>query len=682
MKKGRFRISWTLALLLIIMTDLNPSTELVSASKIAQPDPPADHRSLLSSLPVSGVPVPELMVFDQAMLDFMAARNIQAGTLTVMRSGTVLLEHGYGWQDRGEWKAYLPLVMKSSSLLRAVSLSDSTVSNHAVAISPSALMRVASIDKPITAAAIKRLISQGRLSPDAKVFPLLGVTAPAGQSPAPRLNDITIQHLLDHQGGWDSSQTGYDPMFRVVDIAAALGIPSPAGTPDIARYMAGQPLQFTPGTRSAYSNFGYALLRWIVERVSGRTFVSYLQQELGIDVDRSHAFSQDRNPREIWYSDPGRCTNVFQPSSIVPCADGGYNVESRSIAASSATLAHFLDHYWISGEPRSPGQLGYIYWFYGSLPGTFSFAYQRLDGVNIVALFNQRTDSSGLPYDNIKDVMDEAVASVVQWPTSGTRIAFYSSRDGNDEIYMMNANGSAQINMTNDSASDKFPSWSPDGTHVAFHSNRNGNWEIYLMGADGSGLTNLTNSPADEAFPSWSPDGARIAFSSNRTGNDDIFVMHADGSGQVRLTDSPANDLHPAWSPNGARIAFYSDRDGSTEIYLMDSNGNGQTRLTYNSAGDFDPAWSPDGAWIAFHSNRDGNNEIYVMKSDGSEQSRLTNNAFDDASPSWSPDGRRVAFHSNRDGNYEIYVMNSDGSGQARITDNSAWDGVPDWSPR
>lgn len=343
----------------------------------------ADHRQSLS-LPISGNAVPELAMFDQAMIDFMAARNIRAGTLAVMRNGIVVLERGYGWQDK----------------------------EHRQTISPRALMRIASVDKPITAAAIKRLIRQGALTADTKVFPLLDIASPSD----PRINDITVQHLIDHQGGWDNAQAGFDPCFNVVDIARALGIPSPADTKDIARYMAGRPLQYTPGTRTSYSNFGYALLRLIVERVSGQTFVSYLQRELGLDVDRSHAFPQDRGPREIWYSDPETCTNVFDPSTKVPCPDGGFNVESRAMAASSLGLVQFLDHYWISGEPRNPGENGYVYWFYGSLGGTFTFVYQRPDGVNIAALFNQRTDPSGLKYDAIKDVMDKTTDSVGRWP--------------------------------------------------------------------------------------------------------------------------------------------------------------------------------------------------------------------------------------------------------------------------
>jgi hypothetical protein len=128
---------------------------------------------------------------------------------------------------------------------------------------------------------------------------------------------------------------------------------------------------------------------------------------------------------------------------------------------------------------------------------------------------------------------------------------------------------------------------------IAFASNRDGNWEIYVMNADGSGVTRLTNNPADDRVPSWSPDGRRIAFDSKRDGNYEIYVMNADGSGQTNLTNNPADDYMPSWSPDGRRIAFDSKRDGNYEIYVMNADGSGVTRLTNNPAFDCCPAWSP-----------------------------------------------------------------------------------------
>ena len=126
---------------------------------------------------------------------------------------------------------------------------------------------------------------------------------------------------------------------------------------------------------------------------------------------------------------------------------------------------------------------------------------------------------------------------------------------------------------------------------IVFVSDRDGNWEIYVMNADGSGRTNLTNNPAADYDSTWSPDGTKIAFISDRDGNWEIYVMNADGSGQTRLTNNPANDHGPTWSPDGAMIAFVSDRDGNKEIYIMNADGSGQMRLTNNASIDMYPSW-------------------------------------------------------------------------------------------
>ena len=243
------------------------------------------------------------------------------------------------------------------------------------------------------------------------------------------------------------------------------------------------------------------------------------------------------------------------------------------------------------------------------------------------------------------------------WSPDGTQIAFDSDRDGNDEIYVMAADGSQPTRLTRNSARDWRPAWSPDGTQIAFDSDRDRNDEIYVMAADGSQPTRLTRNDADDRSPAWSPDGTQIAFDSDRDGNNEIYVMAADGSQPTRLTRNSGSDWRPAWSPDGTQIAFHSDRDGNTEIYVMAADGSQPTRLTRNDADDISPAWSPDGTQIVFASDRDGNREIYVMAADGSQPTRLTRNDAWDGFPAWSPDGTQIAFASKRDGNWEIYVM-------------------------
>lgn len=258
-------------------------------------------------------------------------------------------------------------------------------------------------------------------------------------------------------------------------------------------------------------------------------------------------------------------------------------------------------------------------------------------------------------------------------------ILFVSDRDGDAEIFVMDAHGGVTVQLTDNASGDGGPAWSPDRSKIAFFTDRDGNNEIYVMNADGSAPTRLTSIAATDLDPAWSPDGSKIAFVSDRDGNFEIYIMNADGTGVTRITNDLAFDGEPAWSPDGATIAFRTHRDDvDGEIYVMNADGSAPTRLTNSTGFDANPDWSPDGSQIAFSSDRAGSDfGLYVMNADGSAPMQLSNGM--DAYPAWSPDGSKIAFGSDRDGNLEIYVMNADGSGPTRLTVHAANDYRPDW---
>ena len=260
------------------------------------------------------------------------------------------------------------------------------------------------------------------------------------------------------------------------------------------------------------------------------------------------------------------------------------------------------------------------------------------------------------------------------------RIAFESTRNGNSDIFVINADGTALRQLTSHQEWDHAPAWSPDGQRIAFHSLRDGNWEIYVMNADGSGVTRLTNQLERDWLPSWSPDGKQIAFESHRDGNGNVYVMNADGTNVRRLTDHSDWDGWPTWSQHGWQIAFFSDRGANGDIYVMASDGTNVTRLTDSPEWDEEPAWMPNGPRIAFSSARDGNREIYLMTADGEGLTRITDHPASDSKPAWSPDGQGIAFESDRDGNWEIYVMGRDGRSPMRLTNSDSYDGWPSWT--
>src|SRR5882724_5207201 len=164
----------------------------------------------------------------------------------------------------------------------------------------------------------------------------------------------------------------------------------------------------------------------------------------------------------------------------------------------------------------------------------------------------------------------------------------------------MNADSTGATRLTSNPTLDDRPAWSPDGIKIAFQSNRADHTEIYMMDANGSGVIRLTDNLPNqcthpfgcpgESAPSWSPDGTKIALDPLFRGRE-IYLANVDGSGVTQLTHNVATDAYPAWSPDGTKIAFGSDRDGNGELYVMNADGSGVVRLTHNSSFDGVPAW-------------------------------------------------------------------------------------------
>jgi TolB protein len=276
-----------------------------------------------------------------------------------------------------------------------------------------------------------------------------------------------------------------------------------------------------------------------------------------------------------------------------------------------------------------------------------------------------------------------AQTGIVQPPINVGQIAFTSNREGGQQIYLMNADGSNVRRLASGSNRDAVPAWSPDGRQIVFQSERDENWEIYVVNAEGGEARNLTNNPAFDVKPDWSPGKQLIAFETYRDGDYEIYLMNADGSEQRNITNNPADDFAPAWSPNGSTIAFASTRDGNLDIYRMDADGSNPARLTSGPGRNFDPAWSPDGSRIVFFSDRDGNQEIYIMNADGSNQQRVTTHTTNnDWGPVWSPDGQTLALvstHTTLGGDSDIFLISPDGTNFRSITNSSADDYAPAW---
>lgn len=282
---------------------------------------------------------------------------------------------------------------------------------------------------------------------------------------------------------------------------------------------------------------------------------------------------------------------------------------------------------------------------------------------------------------------DEETPPVPLDGRGGGVIAFYSERGGKAEIYIMNADGSAETRLTNNDDEDLTPDLSPGGAYIVFISDRDGSRDIYRMNRDGSNVIRLTSTAAEDAYPYYSSDGSKIIYSSKPDGNWEICVMNSDGSDQRRLTYS---SIHEEWahiSPDLHRIVYGAGNfPDSGDIYTMNIDGSDQKLLldTANLLGL--PKWSRTGEEIAFNNNTflSGvfRGDVSIMHADGTNIRRLTDNndTCVNEDPYWSPDNQRIVFQSNQSGNYQIYVINSDGSNRIRLTNHNGNDYWPCWS--
>ncbi len=314
--------------------------------------------------------------------------------------------------------------------------------------------------------------------------------------------------------------------------------------------------------------------------------------------------------------------------------------------------------------------------------GTLAFLSDRDNPRKGSDIYLVAGDGSGL-----RRLTTQGAEGSASWSPDGKRIAVIRVLDTvggvqNWDVFLINADGSGETNLTNAPGVERTPAWSPDGSRIAFMSMRSGREEIYVINVDGSGQANLTNSRlfvSHSSEPVWSPDGARITFIAQQPDGPygyDIYAMNVDGSGLTNVTSEPSGYLGAfAWSPDGSMIAFASG--GVADIYVVNPDGSGRTNLTNSQGGEGHPAWSPDGNQIAFSSE----GEIYVMNADGSGRTRLTRSGYSDHFPAWSPDGRHITFVSSRGQDAEVFVVGTDGSGLTNLSNNPASDIGPAWSP-
>ena len=393
--------------------------------------PSVPGKSAPAPLPVTGPSIAGLESFDNLMTSFVKTHRIPGATLAVVRKGKIVYARGFGYAD--------PAAKES--------------------MQPDSLLRIASLSKPITSAAIMQLVDRKKLRLSDRVFDILDLK-PIGKGKIdPRLKKVTVRHLLLHTGGWDRSMSG-DPMFRPVKIAEVFGASPPASGKQIARYMLTVPLDFDPGGRYAYSNFGYCLLGRIIEAKTQMTYEQYVRKHVlakaGVTQMRIGGSLRAKRARgEVTYYTRNKRTmpSVFPPvGRPVPAQYGGMHVEAMD--AHGGWIASAIDLVRFAREFDSPGTCRFLSaksitatfarpgdkktaayyafgwsvrpvgkngkantWHTGGFAGSSTLLVRRHDGLDWAVLFNmERTAKGRYLADEIDPLVHRAADAVKVWP--------------------------------------------------------------------------------------------------------------------------------------------------------------------------------------------------------------------------------------------------------------------------
>jgi CubicO group peptidase (beta-lactamase class C family) len=377
----------------------------------------------------TGLYVPQLAAFDNAMLDLMLTYNVPGAQLAITYQGRLVYNRGFGFAN--------------------------TATQNPVY--PNSVFRVASVSKTVTGVACMKLFEQGLLNLNAKVFGTNGILNDAIYQNIldPRDTIITVRMLLHHSGGWNRNISG-DPMFNAYNIATTMGVSSPPSPSEVIKYvLAYKYLDFTPGTQSQYSNFGYCVLGRVIEKITGQTYENYVRNNilipLGItDIQLGNNLLVNQLPNEVNYYDYSGAplaNSVYNNSIQVPWPYGGFNLEFMDShggwVASSKDLLKFVcafDRFntrpdilstvtidtMIKPSFQDPNYACGIavntnnnWWHIGSLPGTTSEIVRNGNKqLNWAILLNTRNQNA-----NINSAVDNLVWSVLpsisnsNWPT-------------------------------------------------------------------------------------------------------------------------------------------------------------------------------------------------------------------------------------------------------------------------
>lgn len=354
---------------------------------------------------------------------FMQNWGIKGGSVAVARNGKLLYARGFGY----------------------ASVEDS------VPVEPYHRFRIASVSKLVTAVAIMKLQEEGKLNVNDHVFGTDGILDDTifAHPKDKRAFDITVGHLLAHEGGW--SQRYGDQMFMPGVVAKTMGVSLPVDLRTIVQFALSKNLHFTPGTGQSYSNLGYSILGLVIEKVSGMSYEKYCREKilepLGIyDMALGHNFPDQTLPLEVSYYETENAQykpSVYGTGELVPASRGGNDIETLGAAGAWVATAPDLMRLLLAVDgfdyPKdfiSPESIKYMtdvyngyapvgwratmvngtWWRTGSFAGTSAMMKRMPDGTAWVVLFNTSAWNGSELTNDINQMMTKFISRVKEWP--------------------------------------------------------------------------------------------------------------------------------------------------------------------------------------------------------------------------------------------------------------------------
>ena len=372
--------------------------------------------------------------------DFLSQKQIIGASVAIAKDDKLVYTKGFGYADQ----------------------------EKDIRTEPKSLFRIASVSKLVTAVTIMKLYEEGRLNLEDKVFGEKGILNDSMflHYADKRIEDITIRQIMAHRGGWNGKKS--DPIFNSLFIAHKMGIEPPATLDNIICYQLKERLAFTPGTTYSYSNFGYAVLGKVIEKVTGMPYEDYVQfailHPLGIyDMHIGSSFYDDKFPNEVKYYELGKTNDCYAydgSGELVPVPYGGNNIELLGAAggwvASAPELLKLIisiDGFESKADILSDrsidmmthtkedgghtlgwrGTDGYgTWWRTGTLAGTAALVMRLKNEITWVVLLNTTTDNKSHIHNEISRTMFKAIRTVKVWPDFD--LFAYNSFDGNSNI--------------------------------------------------------------------------------------------------------------------------------------------------------------------------------------------------------------------------------------------------------